>query len=267
MDKLVSVDGAYQTAPVSVPFWTKWLPSVIVYAQFVNIVLQASAQAKRGQYDGVKWAKSSFKVIRALEGVGVSFDITGLQHVTQLQTPCVFIANHMSTLETVTLPAVIRPIQPVTFIVKRSLLEYPVFRHVMRFCDPVAVDRTNPREDLKAVLEGGCERLQQGTSIVVFPQTTRTLTLDPDQFNTIGVKLARRAQVPIVPLALCTDVWGNGKWIKEFGKIDPSKTVHFCFDEPIRVQGRGHQEHEAIVAFITQKLSEWRANEVTTAHE
>lgn len=262
MDTLVYVHDVYQTTPTSVPFWAKWFPSLVVYPQFVNIVWQASAKAKREHYDGEAWAQSSLEVIRALEGVGVSFDITGLQHVTQLEGPCVFIANHMSTLETVTLPAIIQPIKPVTFIVKRSLLEYPVFRHVMRSRDPIAVDRVNPREDLKAVLEGGCERLQQGVSIVVFPQTTRTLTLDLTQFNTIGVKLAKRAQVPIVPLALCTDAWGNGHWVKEFGKIDPRRKVHYQFGTPLYVQKRGNEEHETIVEFITQKLSEWRADVV-----
>jgi 1-acyl-sn-glycerol-3-phosphate acyltransferase len=150
----------------------------------------------------------------------------------------------------------------VTFIVKRSLLEYPVFRHVMRARDPIAVDRVNPREDLKAVLEGGCERLQKGISIIVFPQTTRSETFDPEQFNSIGVKLAKRAQVPVVPIALCTHAWGNGKVIKELGKIDPGKTVHYQFGEPFRIQGRGNAEHEAIVAFITEKLADWRKDVV-----
>lgn len=262
MDTLVYVDDVYQTTPASVPFWAKWFPSLVAYTRFVNIVWRASAQAKRGQYDGAAWANSSLEVIRTLEGVGVSFDISGMQHITQLEGPCVFIANHMSTLETMTLPAIIQPIKPVTFIVKRSLLEYPVFRHVMRSRDPVAVDRVNPREDLKAVLKGGCERLQQGISIVVFPQTTRTLTLDPARFNTIGVKLAKRAQVPIVPLALCTDAWKNGHWVKEFGKIEPRKKVYYQFGAPLYVQKRGNEEHEAIVTFIAHKLSEWRADVV-----
>ena len=262
MDTLVHEDDVYRTAPTSVPFWAKWFPSLVIYPQFVKIVWQASAKAKREQYDGEAWAKSSLEVIRVLERVGASFEISGLHHVTELEGPCVFIANHMSTLETVTLPAIIQPIKPVTFIVKRSLLEYPVFRHVMRSRDPVAVDRVNPREDLKAVLEGGCARLQQGISIVVFPQTTRTLALDPTQFNTIGAKLAKRAQVPIVPLALCTDAWGNGRWVKEFGRIDPRKKIYYQFGDPLYVQKRGNEEHEAIVAFIMQKLAEWRADVV-----
>ena len=57
----------------------------------------------------------------------------------------------------------------------------------------------------KAVLEGGKQRLQKGISIIVFPQTTRTVRFEPENFNSIGVKLAQRAKVPIIPLALRTD--------------------------------------------------------------
>ena len=66
----------------------------------------------------------------------------------------------------------------------------------------------------------------------------RTVTFDPEQFNTIGVKLAQKAKVPIIPLALKTNAWGNGKVLKDFGCIDTSKTVHFAFGEPIEVQAK-----------------------------
>ncbi len=108
------------------------------------------------------------------------------------------------------------------------------------------------------MLEGGAERLKRGISIIAFPQTTRTLSFDPVQFNTIGIKLARKANVPVVPLALFTDAWGNGKYLKDFGKIDASKKVYFAFGEPMWVQGRGSDEHQAIISFISRKLQEWK---------
>jgi len=136
-------------------------------------------------------------------------------------------------------------------------VDYPVFKHIMRARNPITVGRTNPREDLKAVLEGGEERLKRGVSLVIFPQTTRTPVFDPAEFNTIGVKLAKRAGVPVVPIALLTDAWGNGKRLKEFGRIDPSKKAHFAFGEPMTIAGRGDEEHQKIIEFITGKLQEW----------
>jgi 1-acyl-sn-glycerol-3-phosphate acyltransferase len=163
----------------------------------------------------------------------------------------------MSALETFVLPVIIAPIKDATFVVKQSLVEYPVFKHVMRARNPVTVGRSNPRDDLKAVLEGGAERLKAGLSIIIFPQTTRTPVFYPDQFNSIGIKLAKRAGVPAVPFALKTDAWGNGNWLKDFGRIDPAKTVHFAFGKPLRIGDRGSEEHRQIVEFIQAKLKEW----------
>lgn len=258
MKQLTYTNTVYRTVTKTVSLFARTFLGLTFYSQFLAIVLRASAKAKRGQYDDADWCQSSFNILRSLESVGVCIEITGIKNVEQLDTPCIVIANHMSVLETVILPIVIQPIRKMTFIVKQSLLDYPVFRHIMRSRDPIAVSRTNPRHDLKVVLEGGMDRLKRGISIIVFPQTTRTHSFDPTQFNTIGVKLAQKTNVPIIPLALLTDAWGNGKYLKDFGKIDSSKNVNFAFGEPMWVQGRGTNEHQEIIHFISRKLQEWQ---------
>lgn len=232
-------------------------PSFNFYRKMAGIVFRSSAMAKRGQYKTKEWAESSLDILRALESVGVTFEITGADYFTKLDKPCVFIANHMSALETFVLPGIIAPFRDLTFVVKQSLVDYPVFKYVMRSRDPITVGRTNPRDDLKAVLEGGAMRLNAGRSIVIFPQTTRTLVFDPATFNTIGIKLAKKADVPIIPIALKTDAWGNGRLLKDFGKIDPSRKVCFAFGEPLQIKDRGTEEHNRTLAFITGKLKEW----------
>jgi 1-acyl-sn-glycerol-3-phosphate acyltransferase len=250
-------NGVYRTAPVRPSLFARWFPAISLYASIARIVFSGSRQAKRGRYGDAEWDANSIDSLRAFERIGGDFDITGTDGFRALDGPCVFIGNHMSTLETMVLPCMIVPFKTVTFVVKQSLVEYPVFKHIMRARDPITVGRTNPREDLKAVLEGGEERLKKGISLVVFPQTTRTPVFDPAEFNTIGVKLAKRAGVPVVPVALLTDAWGNGKRLKDFGRIDPSRKVHFAFGEPLRITGRGDEEHQKIVAFIIGKLKEW----------
>ena len=234
------------------------VPSLVFYWHMARIVYRASRKAQQGSLDFSAWCQSSQEIRNALELVGVQIDISGIEEVKNMNTPCVFIANHMSTLETFVLPSLLVPIMRVTFVVKKGLVEYPVFKHVMRSRDPITVGRANPREDLKAVLEGGAERLNAGISIIMFPQTTRKPSFDPKAFNSIGVKLAKRAGVPVIPIALKTDAWGNGRIVKEFGKIDPSKKVHFAFGEPLRIEGRGEEEHKKIMEFIQARLKEWK---------
>lgn len=222
MEGLIFKNGSYETSIDKVSLLSKIAPSFSFYRKLMPLIFKASSKAKRLQYDNAERSKSSLEVLHALESVGIKIEITGIDNFKNLESPCVFIANHMSTLETFVLPAIIEPFKDVTFVVKKSLVEYPVFKYVMRSIDPITVSRINPREDLKAVMEGGTKRLKAGRSIIIFPQTTRTIVFDPKAFNTIGIKLAHRANVPVVPIALKTDAWSNGRYIKDFGKIDPS---------------------------------------------
>lgn len=257
MQALDLVDGTYRSPAGRPGLLARACPSLAFYPRELAIVWKAAADAKRGRYSNPVWHRSSLATLRALERAGVRLEVSGVERVAALTEPCVFIGNHMSTLETFVLPAFLLPLRPITYVVKQSLLDYPVFGHIMRSRDPVVVGRTNPRDDLAAVLTGGAERLEKGISMVIFPQTTRTPTFDPGAFNTIGVKLARRAGVPVVPLALKTDAWGNGRWIKDLGRIDPAKPVHIAFGSPLLVRDRGAEEQAAILGFIAERLQAW----------
>ena len=251
-------DGVYRTAPSTVSWFARTFPTFNFYRRFAWNVYRSSRRARRGEYGDLEWSQTSHQVLQSLEAVGVRAEFSGLEQIRGLQSPCVFVGNHMSMFETMVLPAIIQPIRAVTFVVKQSLLDYPVFRHVVRTRNPIAVSRDNAREDFKAVMQGGLERLEQGISVVVFPQTTRSITFDTAQFNTIGVKLALRAGVPVVPIALLTDAWGNGKWFKDLGPIDPQKPVRISFGPPIAITGRGNEQHQQIIDYIQTKLSDWR---------
>lgn len=233
------------------------LPSLSFACYVIDIVRHEGSLAVAGKYGGAEWAEGSLRTLRLLERCGVRFQIDGMDNIDRAEGPCVFIANHMSTLETFVLPCLIQPRKPVTFVVKDSLLKYPWFGPVLASRDPIVVHRQNPREDLAAVLEGGVERLNRGTSIIVFPQSTRSYRLDPALFNSIGIKLAKRAGRPVVPVALRSDAWKMGRFIKDFGGINPEAPVRFSFGAPMEVTGNGKAEHAAVCDFITGKLAQW----------
>jgi len=224
----------------------------------IGIVISASKLSRQGHYAGDDWTQSSLDVIHALESVGVTIQAENLHAFRKLDSPCVFVGNHMSTLETFVLPCLIRPYRRVTFVIKESLVTYPFFKHVMISRNPIVVGRANPREDLRNVMVQGEERLRGGMSVIIFPQTTRILEFDKKQFNSMGVKLAKRAQVPVVPIALKSDAWGVGKRMKDFGRIDPAKTVHIAFGSPLDVGGNDKAAHQAVIEFITTKLDSWK---------
>jgi len=232
-------------------------PKITFYCQVLWIIWKNSRIALKGIYPAEKWAESSFEIIHALENIGASIEISGLENLKNFDGPAVFIGNHMSTLETLVLPSIIQPLKPVTFVIKEGLVQMPVFGPIMRSRDPILVGRRNAREDLRTVMERGTEKLRNGLSIVVFPQSTRSSAFNPEEFNSLGIKLALKANVPIVPIALKTDAWGIGKKIKDFGPIDIRKKIHFAFGERMTIKDRGADEHRKVISFITEHLSAW----------
>lgn len=245
-------------SPDGRPGWfRRSCPGAVFYAKLFSIVWRASRKAKRGIYDDAAWVGSSCEVVRLLESIGARVEVENHAAIRGLTGPAVIIGNHMSTLETFVLPSILRPVGPVTFIVKRQLVEMPVFKHVMRSRDPVVVGRAHPREDLKTMLEEGEARLRAGISVIVFPQKTRAPSFTPAEFNSIGVKLAKRAGVPVVPLALRSDAWGLGRMVKDVGPIRPERPVRFAFGPRLTVVGNGRETQEATVRFISEKLRSW----------
>ena len=240
-------------------FWKKLLShnQIFFILNYIHIVFRSRKQAITGRYDDKEWTESSYYIFKFIEKTGGKFHISGLEHIAESSEPVVFIANHMSTLETMILPAIIAPRRKVTFVVKESLIRHPLFRDVMKSRNPIVVGRTDPRKDLEAVMSGGMELLSKGISIVIFPQSTRSLEFKPEDFNSLGVKLAKKAGVKIVPIALKTDFWGQGKIIKELGPVDSSKPIYLKFGEPFQVTGSGKEENQRVIDFITGSLENW----------
>lgn len=164
----------------------------------------------------------------------------------------------MSLLETAVMHAFIRPRKDFCFVIKKQLFDVPYFGDIMRTLGCIGVGRENPRDDFRAVIEEGKKTLESGKSIVIFPQASRSTVFDERHFNTIGVKLAKAAGVPIIPTALRTDFLGNGRFIKDLGPIHRKREIYFEFGKPImKVEGSGKQEQQQIVDFIESRLTEW----------
>jgi 1-acyl-sn-glycerol-3-phosphate acyltransferase len=223
----------------------------------VWIYVVAGRMIRRGIFNIAAYAERSFKSVCVTEDAGGQIEVTGLEHLAGTSGPVVIIGNHMSSLETIMLPALIMPFKQVAFVVKQALLEHAVFGPIMRAVKVIPVGRVNPREDLKTVLTQGEALLRQGVSVVIFPQATRSAEFDIGGFNTLGVKLAARAGVPVIPLALKTDFMGNGKRFKDVGPVDPQKVVHYAFGAPLQVPDNGKLAHEAVVNFIRSHIEQW----------
>jgi 1-acyl-sn-glycerol-3-phosphate acyltransferase len=229
--------------------WYYWLGLIVI--------LHARKLAGRGQFTFDQWASHSFWTLRNVELCGGHAHITGCDNLSRLQGPAVFVANHMSMLETFLLGALLVPYRDASVVVKQSLVEHRIFGKVMRATLPIQVGRINPREDFKQVMTQGQEAIRSGRHVLIFPQATRNTVFHPAEFNSMGVKLAAKAGVPIVPIALKTDFQGIGGLLRDFGPVDRTKDVFITVGPPLDVKVNPRQVHQQCADFIASHYQSW----------
>lgn len=250
----------YDTPPDTPRRWLDRLAlgsRLYLHTHFIWEIIQARRLVGQNKYDRATWAETSYAIFKMVEGSGGRFHISGLDNIRDLTEPVVFISNHVSSLEGNILGCLLPQPQDINFVVKESLTHYPVFGPVIDARDPITVGRTNPREDLHKVLVEGTQKLHNGRSVLLFPQHTRTPVFVPAEFNSLGIKLAKRAGVPVAPIAVKTDFLINGRYLRDFGPLDRSQPIYLTFGRPFLVEN-SKEAHHRVIDFIQQHLNQWQ---------
>jgi 1-acyl-sn-glycerol-3-phosphate acyltransferase len=232
------------------------------YAVNFGVFCKTGRLGQLGKLDGPAQIRMSSMNLRLTERCGSPVHVRGREHLRALEgRPVVLMGNHMSLLETGIFHAVAREYVDFAFVVKDSLMRVPYFKDILKAIGNIPVERKNPREDLKTVLSEGKRILQGGRSIIIFPQSTRSNDVDPEHFNTIGIKLAKSAGVPILPFALKTDFTKVGKLVRDMGPVNPKHEVWYEFFPAMEVEGNGHEQHKQIIELIKGRVDAWRKAE------
>lgn len=234
---------------------------IYFFYRYMKITLKMYFLAKADNFHEDEYMLYGHLTFNLLEDVGGKFKIEGIDNLRKIKDePIVFVANHMSTMETMIFPAIVFPIKNTVGVMKENLLNFPIFGKIMRATKAITVGRINPREDLKTVLNDGQQFLKEGTSVFIFQQSRRHPVFDPEKFSSLGVKLAQKGGVRVIPIALKTDFWGNGKKIRDFGPINRKEKIHLAFGEPISVEEQGKATNDMVIKFIQEKLNQWDHN-------
>ena len=115
--------------------------------------------------------------------------------------PVLFIGNHRSYFDI--LLTYSRCKRLTGYIAKKEMLRYPLLRDWMKRLYCLFLDRENPKEGLKTILQA-IDYIKNGISICIFPEGTRNtgeeLSLLP--FHSGSFKIAEKTNCPIVPISM-----------------------------------------------------------------
>jgi 1-acyl-sn-glycerol-3-phosphate acyltransferase len=113
--------------------------------------------------------------------------------------PAVYVSNHESALDIWALFRVLP--RGVRFVAKQELFRIPVFGAYMKLGGHVPVDRGNHARAVASLRRAG-EIVRAGTSLIVFPEGTRSLDRRIHPFKKGPFVVAMEAGVPVVPIAI-----------------------------------------------------------------
>ncbi len=161
---------------------------------------------------------------------GLKVEAIGIENL--IEDTCLYISNHQSMLD---IPLIMSNLNSaVGAIGKIELKKVPVVSFWMEELGSVYMDRENGREGLKAILMA-VDKLKGGRSMLLFPEGTRSKDGHLNEFKKGSLKLAVKANVPVMPIT----VDGTYKGLE--GKPGDMK-AKIIFHKPIYMEGLSKEE-------------------------
>jgi 1-acyl-sn-glycerol-3-phosphate acyltransferase len=162
----------------------------------------------------------------------------GLEHIPRDQ-PIMYVSNHSSMFDIwalfATLPGSVR------FVAKRELFRIPLLGRAMLAVGHVPIDRSARKSAFEAYDEAA-RMIRSGTSVVVFPEGTRSRTGELLPFKNAPFGLAIAAQVPIVPVYVhhTFEILPKGAW-----RLRP-QPIRLLVGRPIATAGLRPDDRERL---------------------
>lgn len=191
----------------------------------------------------VQWG---FKVI--LKMTGVTTTVIGEENVPD--EPVLFIGNHRSYFDILLTYSRCRRLTG--YVAKKEMEKIPLLSTWMKNLYCLFLDRDNMREGLKTILQA-IDYVKNGISICIFPEGTRNRTDAPLlEFHAGSLKIAEKAQCPIVPMTIA-----NAEQIFEAHSPCIRKTkVIIEYGEPIETKNLDRTQQKALTSQVVARISE-----------
>ena len=222
--------------------WTGCAVSTVFWATVSIIGSIFSGSGKLQHYCMRRWSKDNLWLSRA------RVEIEGLQNISTAG-PQIIIANHSGLHDILSLSACL-PIQ-FRWIAKKSLFRVPFMGWHMRRSGYIAIDRENPREAARNIMEAARE-IQNGVSAIAFPEGTRSRTGNLSRFHSGAFSLALRTGVPLVPVTL------EGSYrviVPKTLRVNPGVIIRIRIDRPIDLSSYARVEKHRLMEDVFRIMS------------
>ncbi|MCA9736706.1 MAG: lysophospholipid acyltransferase family protein [Gemmatimonadota bacterium] len=177
---------------------------------------------------------------RIVRASGSTIEVEGAEHIDPAQ-PHILIANHESWFDVFAVlghvPGRFR------FVAKKELARIPIFGQAWRMCGHISVDRSDRSSAVQSLQQAAGRIREDGLTIVLFPEGTRSATGHLLPFKKGAFVLAIQSRVPLVPVAVAgtRQIMPKGSF-----RVRPGH-IRIKVGAPIETAGLTHEDRDALL--------------------
>ena len=209
-------------ALLAVPFALLLTLLVSLIALFWTLILRRDAYSIQGL---ARWWARTICLF-----CGVTVTVSGAENLDP-DKPYIFAANHLSQFDIFALQGFLGI--DFRWLAKKELFQVPIWGPAMRRAGYIPIDRSHGRQALKSLHEAA-RKIAAGTSVIIFPEGTRSKDGRLHDFKAGAMVLAIKSGVDIVPVAIrgTYDILPKGRLLMNSGKVsllvgDPIETKSY----------------------------------------
>lgn len=183
---------------------------------------------------------------------GVTVRLEGLEHVA-LDRPQVIVPNHVSWYDVLAIAGHLP--KRYRFVAKQELARVPLWGRAWQAAGHIPVDRANRQIAVESLDRAGRIVREDGSSIVIFAEGTRSPTGELLEFKKGAFMLALHNGFELVPTAVVgsRDVLPKSRWRVRAGRIivrfgSPVSTTGCSIDDRDRLMTRVRRDMETMLA-------------------
>ena len=191
-------------------FYSTFFPWTL-FSTLVALILLPFSQEKTHQFIHV-WGRGCLLL------AGLKIDVYGTENIPR-NSPAIYVSNHQSNFD---IPIIYGGL-PVAFnwLAKKELFQIPLFGPALRRNGNIPIDRSNRRTTMHSIMTAA-QRIKDGTSIIIFPEGTRTPDGQLQEFKKGALLIAAKAQVPVIPVVIrgSYEVQPKDRWLIKPGTVE-----------------------------------------------
>ncbi|MCF8198552.1 MAG: 1-acyl-sn-glycerol-3-phosphate acyltransferase [Sulfuritalea sp.] len=164
----------------------------------------------------VPWVNFTIWLVKHV--LGIPYRLVGAENIPD--HACIVLAKHQSAWETLMLQEVFKD---TVFVWRKEIKYLPFFGWALASIPMIETDRTATKTTLKRLVEQGRDRLDNGYTVIIFPEGTRSQPGSKNRYKVGGAHLAVETNTQVIPVALNSgEFWGRNALFKRCGTVTVS---------------------------------------------